>query len=231
MNTPEDPIFRITEQPPQPIQGVALDMDGLLFDTEPVYFEVLDQLLIRRGLRYTPDLQQKMMGQVGVAAARTLLDHHRLDEDPAELMAECARDYGLRIKMGVDDRPGLDSLLKRLRESELPFGVATSSYREFFDTLFAERDWSRELAFVITGDDVDRGKPDPQIYLKASEAMAIDSSSMLVLEDSQNGIRSAVAANAIAVAVPNEETLTHDFQGAAAVVKSLDTPWLLDWLR
>lgn len=230
MSLPEEPIYRISKQPPRPILGVALDMDGLLFDTEPVYFEVLDQLLVRRGLRYTVDLQQKMMGQVGVAAARTLLDHHGLDEDPAELMAECARDYGERIKQGVDDRPGLDGFLEALRRSQLSFGVATSSYRRFFDTLFSSRSWLDELAFVMTGDDVDRGKPDPQIYQLSAAAMGIEPTDMLVLEDSQNGVRAAAAAGAMAVAVPNDESRGHDFQLATAVVERLDDPTLLSWL-
>ena len=205
-------------------------MDGLLFDTEPVYFRVIDEMLRRRGLRYTHDLQRQLMGRVGVAAAQIIVEHHNFADAPEDVMDECGRDYAAAIDRGVDDRPGLKTLIDAMNRRGLPFGLATSSFRRFVDVLFKTRSWGDDLRFLITGDDVTRGKPDPQIYQMAAEAAGVACDRMMVLEDSENGIRAAAAAGCIAIAVPNDQTADHDFSAADAVVERLDDPQLLAWI-
>jgi beta-phosphoglucomutase-like phosphatase (HAD superfamily) len=86
--------------------------------------------------------------------------------------------------------------------------------------------WRDELAFRLTGDDVTRGKPDPQIYRMAAETLGIPVGQMLVLEDSGNGCAAAVAAGAVTVAVPSEHTRNQNFSGATLVAESLLDPRL-----
>ena len=97
---------------------------------------------------------------------------------------------------------------------KLPFGLATSSRRKFVDVILESVSWRRSLAFTLTGDDVTRGKPDPQMYLLSAQQLSIDPSRMLVLEDSANGCAAAVAAGAYTVAVPSPHTVDQSFDGA-----------------
>ena len=208
------------------IRGVALDMDGLLFDTESLYWECGDQLLKRRGQRYCKNLQQRMMGRVGVAAMKEMIDFHDLNVTPEDLLAESNIVFSGILERGAEEMPGLPEWIAFLKEKKVPFGLATSSQRKFVDILFQDRTWREDLAFILTGNDVTRGKPDPQMYQMAAEKLGIDPPEMLVLEDSGNGCAAGVAAGACTVAVPSEHTRDQDFSGVNLIADSLKDPRL-----
>lgn len=218
------------------IRGVALDMDGLLFDTEKLYWSVGDAVLGRRGLRYCDELQRRMMGRVGVAATTQMKQFHDLPDSAEQLLAESEQLYleqlsGKQADGGIDPMPGLPQWIDHLIESNLPFGLATSSRRKFVDVIFESISWKQSLAFVLTGDDVRQGKPHPEMYLKAAERLSIAPSEMLVLEDSENGCKAAVAAGAVTVAIPNAHTQGQDFSGVWLVATSLADPRLHALIR
>jgi HAD superfamily hydrolase (TIGR01509 family) len=206
---------------PNTVRGVALDMDGLLFDTEGLYWGVGDTVLQRRGYRFSKELQQRMMGRTGVAAMQQMVELHGLADSPEQLLAESSSLFAEIIAEGAPPMPGLDSWIGFLQQLGLPFGLATSSQRKFVDVIFESIPWRDSLTFILTGDDVTRGKPDPQMYLLAAEAMSIEPSQMLVLEDSGNGCAAAVAAGAVTVAVPSEHTQEQPFDGAVLIADSL----------
>lgn len=232
---PRNQMTSRSETPQQPvntvrIRGIALDMDGLLFDTERLYWQVGDTVLQRRGHRFSAELQQRMMGRVGTCAMQQMIDFHALDATPEELLAESEVLYGELLSGGLRPMPGLAEWIELLRHCDRPFGLATSSRRKFVDIIMDTVDWRDSLTFVLTGDDVTRGKPDPQMYQLAAEAMGIAASEMLVLEDSGNGCAAAVAAGAVTVAVPSEHTRGQDFSGASLIAESLTDPRLWAWL-
>lgn len=209
------------------IAGVALDMDGLLFDTESLYWQVGQTVLERRGHQFTRILQQRMMGRVGAAALQEMVDLHELNEPAETLLAESNLIYEQLIVDGVPPMPGLDRLMIELRKSGLPFGVATSSQRKFAEQILGPMAWYAELAFILTGDDVRHGKPHPEIYQRAAAAIDISPTNMLVLEDSGNGSAAGVAAGAVVVSVPNECTHDHLFPNVFGIASRLDDPLVL----
>lgn len=213
------------------IRGVALDMDGLLFDTERLYWEVGDQLLIRRGHRFCKGLQNRMMGRVGVAAMQQMVDYFDLSESAEQMLEESDVLFSQMIEQGVEGMPGLGHWIEFLSESDLPFGLATSSRRKFVDVIFQQIPWRENLAFTLTGDDVTRGKPDPQIYQMAAAQLGIPADQMLVLEDSGNGCAAAVASGACTVAVPSTHTKDQNFDGATLIAESLLDPRLWELIR
>lgn len=208
------------------LRGVALDMDGLLFDTERLYWQVGDTILQRRGHRFSTELQQRMMGRVGVSAMQQMIEFHALQADPQVLLEESEEIYGELLVRELQPMPGLGRWIELLADSGLPFGLATSSRRKFVDVILGTVTWADELNFILTGDDVTRGKPDPEMYQKAAGKLEIATGEMLVLEDSGNGCAAAVAAGAITVAVPSPHTKTQDFTGAILVADSLEDPRL-----
>ncbi|SMP62272.1 haloacid dehalogenase superfamily, subfamily IA, variant 3 with third motif having DD or ED [Neorhodopirellula lusitana] len=212
--------------PSQRIQGVALDMDGLLFDTERIYYQVGDVVLQRRGHRFSNELQTRMMGRVGVSAISEMIKFHDLTDEPLALLEESNDVYRELLLDLLRPMPALAEFINQLSQSGLPFGVATSSQRQFVDMILPTTDWHDKLAFILTGDDVTNGKPHPEMYLKAADALQIEPQRMLVLEDSGNGAAAAMAAGAITVAVPNEHTRDQAFSGAALIADSLADPRL-----
>ena len=196
-------------------------MDGLLFDTERLYWEVGDTLLQRRGLRFCDDLQQRMMGRIGVVCMQEMIDFHSLSDSAEQLLEESDQLYGQLLSDGLQPMPGLDQWISALIASGLPFGLATSSRKKFVDVILNQAAWSESLAFILTGDDVTRGKPDPEMYQLAAQRLQIASAEMLVLEDSGNGCAAAVAAGAYTVAIPSQHTAHHSFAGAKLIADSL----------
>jgi HAD superfamily hydrolase (TIGR01509 family) len=206
---------------PKSLRGVALDMDGLLFDTEKLYWQVGDRVLGRRGLRFCADLQQRMMGRIGVACLQEMVDFHSLGDSAEQLLEESDEIYGELLAADLEPMPGLAQWIDALVDSGLPFGLATSSRRKFVDVILATTAWKESLTFILTGDDVSNGKPHPEMYQLAAQRMDIDPAEMLVLEDSGNGCAAAVAAGAFAVAIPSEHTRDHSFDGAKLIADSL----------
>ena len=196
-------------------------MDGLLFDTERIYWQVGDTILGRRGHQYTAPLQARMMGRIGTAAMQEMIDFHSLDDSPEGLLAESDALYGDLLPHLLRPMPGLAQWIDHLQQCATPFALTTSSRRKWVDVIFDELHWRQSLAFVLTGDDVTNGKPHPEMYLTAAEQFAVQPETMLVLEDSGNGCAAGVAAGAKVVAIPNEHTRGQDFAGAMLVADSL----------
>lgn len=211
-------------------EAVALDMDGLLFDTERIYWEVSDTMLKRRGFRFSEALQQRMMGRVGSAALEQMNEFHCLNEDAEALLEESNELYGRLLPTLIRPMPGLEAFVDLLQKGSRPFALTTSSQRQWVDIIFADQPWRDSLAFILTGDDVTNGKPHPEMYLTAADRFGLSASRMLVLEDSGNGCAAAVAAGAMVVAIPNEHTRRQDFSGVALIAESLADPRLRDLL-
>ncbi len=201
-------------------------MDGLLFDTERLYWQVGDTILQRRGHRFSAELQQRMMGRVAIEAMGEMVDFHRLDDSPQQLLDESDELYQSLLLRNLRPMRGLRRWIEVLLQSGIPFGLATSSRRKFVDMIFSDIDWRDSLTFMLTGDDVRRGKPDPEMYLTAAARLSIPPQEMLVLEDSENGCVSATAAGAIVVAVPSEHTRNQNFDGVFLIAESLLDPRL-----
>ncbi len=218
-------------RPAETVLGVALDMDGLLFDTERLYWDVGDRLLTERGRRFCAELQQRMMGRIGVAAIQEMIDFHSLDDDPHELLAQSDAIYSELLGAGPQEMFGMPQLIETLRERSIPFGIATSSRAKFALRILKAQPWYDSLHFVLTGDDVRHGKPHPEMYHKAADRLGIAPSRMLVLEDSGNGSAAGVAAGAVVIAVPTPHTRHHAFANVHAIAESLADPVIYRLLR
>ncbi len=211
-------------------RAVVFDLDGLMFNTEQIYSHVLKELLRRREKEFTHDLVDQMMGRPAAAAFGVLSSYHNLDESLEELMAESDAIFLGLLDAQLAPMPGLVELLTALEQASIPKAIATSSRRSFTQRILGKFHFEPRFEFLLTGDDVTDGKPHPEIYLKAAERLAVPPAEMLVLEDSQNGCRAAIAAGAFAVAVPGEHSRSHDFTGAAFIAEGLADPRIFEAL-
>ena len=120
--------------------------------------------------------------------------------------------------------PGLLPLLGALEAAGLPKAIATSSRRPFTTTVLGHFGLEPRFRFLLTAEDVTRAKPHPEIYQTAATRLGLTPQQILVLEDSENGCRAAVAARAWTVAVPSQHTLDHEFLGVQLIADSLADP-------
>jgi HAD superfamily hydrolase (TIGR01509 family) len=126
--------------------------------------------------------------------------------------------------------PGVVELLDRLDAAKLPAAVATSALPEYAEFVLTRLDLKRRFQFVLTSADITNGKPDPEVYFLASRRLELPPPEMMVLEDSANGCRAAVAAEAFTVAVPNRHTAKHNFDGVRFIADTLCDPRIRDAL-
>ena len=215
---------------PRP-QAVVFDLDGLIFNTEDLYQEVGGELLKRRGKVFSGDLLDAMMGRPADVSLKILIDWHALDDTVELLSAETDEIFATLLDQRLDVMPGFWDLIGRLEAAGVPKAIATSSGSAFVSDVLGRFDLARRFDFVLTCEDVEQGKPHPEIYLLAAQRFGVPPGEMVVLEDSQNGCRAAVAAGALAVAVPAGHSRRHDFAGAALVAETLADPRLLALLQ
>ena len=201
--------------------AVVFDLDGLMFNTEELYQEVGAELLRRRGCDFTQDLLDQMMGRPSQVALQLMIDAHALAATVEELLAETDEIFPEILRERLAPMPGLIELLNFLERHAIPKAIATSSRRAFVERVLGRFAFEPRFAPILTSEDIVHGKPHPEIYLLAAQRLNIRPAEMLVLEDSQNGCRAAVAAGAITVAVPGAHSQRHDFTGAALVADSL----------
>lgn len=208
------------------IRAVTFDMDGLMFNTEDLYDVVGDQLLVRRGQRFTRELKLKMMGLPGDKAFAVMIRECGLDDSVAALQDESRRLFAELLPKEIRMMPGLEELLTRIEAAGLPKAVATSSHIAFAQVALSSFELMPRFSFVLTAESVQQGKPHPEVYQLAARRHGVAVDQMLVLEDSVIGSTAAAAAGAFVIAVPTEHSQGQDFSHVDRTVNSLTDPFI-----
>ena len=218
-----------TPVPPR-IRGVAFDLDGLLVNTEELYQHVGTELLARRGRLFEADLLDQMMGRPQQVSLQIMIDWHGLSDTIEALAKETHEIFAGLLDTRLEPMPGAVSLVDMLLARGIPRGVATSSGPDFAHDVLGRVGLRERFGFILTAADVTHGKPHPEIYESAARRLGVATGEMLVLEDSENGCRAAVAAGAVVIAVPGGHSRRHDFAGVRLIADSLADPRIHDVL-
>ena len=184
------------------LEAVLFDMDGLLVDTEPLWFETETEVMARLGAPWTKADQERLLGGSMEHTVGYLLAKATRPASPAEVARWMMDGMLRRAAAGrVVIRPGARDLLAEIAAAGIPHALVTGSQREFTDAVTA----STGLTFTVTvtGDDVTSPKPAPDPYLLAAKLLAAEPASCVALEDSPSGVTSATTAGCQVVAVPS----------------------------
>jgi HAD superfamily hydrolase (TIGR01509 family) len=203
------------------LSAVVFDLDGLMFNTETLYQHVGTELLTRRGKRFEAELLDRMMGRPNAVALQIMIDWHGLSDTVPLLAEESEQIFAGILDEQLECMPGLNELMDALEVACVPKAIATSSGRRFVQNVLSRFDFAPRFKFILTSEDVVEGKPGPEIYQTAAARFGLPPRQVMVLEDSENGCRAAVAAGAFTVAVPSGHSRRHDFTGAQFVADSL----------
>jgi HAD superfamily hydrolase (TIGR01509 family) len=186
------------------IEAVVFDLDGVLLDSERLWDEVREALALERGGRWSDRAQAEMMGMSSPEWSRYLHDVVGLREPPDEIIAEVVRRMEGRYRERLPLLPGAREAVERLA-ARWPLGLASSSNRPLIDLALELGDLGRFFRETVSSEEVDRGKPAPDVYLEACRRLGVDPAHAAAVEDSRNGIRSGHAAGLRVVAIPNAE--------------------------
>ncbi len=202
-----------------------------MFNTEDLYDQVGAILLKPRGHEYTHSLKLKMMGLPGAQAFEVMRQELGISDSNETLQGEAEAIFKDLLPAEIATMPGLELLLELLEQLNIPKGICTSSHRNFAQRALGCFDLEPRFEFILTADDVENGKPHPDVYLKAAKRFNIEPSSMLVLEDSLTGSRAGVASGAYTVAVPTSHSRGQDYGHVAYVADALNDSFVIDLFK
>ncbi|MFB2571484.1 HAD family hydrolase [Micrococcus sp. IITD107] len=202
-----------TQHRPSRLDAVFWDMDGTLVDTEPLWNASHRRMLEDQGGTWTEGLAQSLTGQSLDHGAR-LLQQAGLDLDVETIVDTALREVMAGVQENLPWRPGARELLAALHQAGVPCALVTMSHTPLAQVIL-DRAPDGSFEFMVTGDQVTRGKPHPEPYLTALSRMqdrhpGVDRSRCLVIEDSLPGVTSATAAGLPTVAVPLVTELPED---------------------
>jgi beta-phosphoglucomutase-like phosphatase (HAD superfamily) len=201
------------------VEGVIFDMDGLMFDTERLAVEGWQIAGAEFGIPIPDDLVIDTAGR-NAADTRAVLEEGLERKIPFAQMRERRLAYAWECmdRDGVPGKRGLLSLLDLLDNRRLPRAVATSTDRDRTERILEMSGLTNRFPVLVCGDEIARGKPEPDIFLAAARAMGVDPAHCVVLEDSESGIRAAHAAGMIPMLVPDLKALPAEVEALASGV-------------
>ena len=186
---------------PEPT-AVLFDMDGTLIDSEPVWFDTEVRLLAEFGFELGPEHWGHVLGQPNEVSCKYLvgvsgipLTWQQLNEKIEAAMVE-------QLSEGFELLPGAKELLVELQAAGVPTALVSASSRQIVDACIGAIG-AHFFRHTVSGDDVERSKPDPQPYLLAAELLGVDPADCVVIEDSRIGITAGSAAGCRVLAVPS----------------------------
>ncbi len=184
--------------------AVVFDMDGLMLDTERLALRCWAEAAARLGLEFDAALIPAMIGRNSRDSRVLVLERHGDDFPIDRLMQASQETYDAIVaREGVAVKPGLVALLDWLDAMRIPRIVATSTRRARAESKLAQADLLARFAALVGGDEVANGKPLPDIFLLAAARLGMAPADCIVLEDSEPGVRGALAAGMIPIMVPD----------------------------
>jgi HAD superfamily hydrolase (TIGR01509 family) len=182
--------------------AVLWDMDGTLVDTEPYWMQCEYDLAARYGGRWSDEDCMAVVGGDLLDSGEYMRVHMGIDRTPLQIVEELLDHVTVMLEREIPWRPGARELLAELRELDVPCALVTMSWRRFVDpVLRALPDDSFDA--IVCGDEVTRGKPHPEAYLKAAELLGLAAGDTVAIEDSPTGAASAAAAGCQVLVVPH----------------------------
>ena len=205
------------------IDAVVFDLDGVLIDSEPLWELVRREVVAEYGGHWRSEAEGRLMGMSTTEWARYLSEDLGVDRSPGQVadlvierMAHC---YARQVPL----LPGAVAAVRRLAE-RWPLGLASSSPRRLIDTVLDLLELRGLFSATVSTEEVARGKPAPDVYLAATDRLGVAPASAAAVEDSTNGVRSAVDAGCHVVALPRARYPVDAavLAQAAVVLTSLD---------
>ena len=187
-------------------RAVVFDLDGVLWDGEPLYHEAFNVVLEPYGYSVTSEDYVNIIGHSVEAAWGWVLNNFKIREDPEKFLRRYNEAALELLSQPVEPLPGVRELLAELRGRGLPIGLASASLRQWVNATIRGLHIENAFDATVSASEVERSKPAPDLYLAAAEKLGIPPADCLAVEDTGAGIASAKAAGMFAVQVRASST-------------------------
>ncbi len=209
--------------------AVIFDMDGVLTDSEPAFHAAVNDILARYGAHTPVEEYQQFIGMATPAMWTKMIALKQLPATLDEILEAYEAPLMARLREPRPPLPGARELIDELRARRVPIGLCTASYRRWVDAILPSAGLDGLFDALSTADIVDATKPDPAPYRLAAEQLGYSPERCIAIEDSGNGLTSALRAGCRVVQLRATSTAAPPMDGVALVIESLrDFP--LEWL-
>ncbi len=185
-------------------EAVLFDNDGLLLDTESVWTRAEQELFGRRGIEFTMEHKQRLVGSSQESAGRKLGIFLEEVGNEDRIMEELNVLVLAELERGVDEMPGASDLVRHLRQAAVPVGLVSNSPRRFIERSHEVAGSGLVFDATVSGHEVRQAKPAPDAYLEGCAQLGVEPGKRVIaLEDSPSGVTAACAAGLFVIGVPS----------------------------
>ena len=205
-------------------KGILFDMDGVLVDSEPLFHKAVNVMVERCGAAPITE-EENNRYLLGATVEETWIrvkDLRDIPQTPAQLLAgynEVVKDV---LRSDLTARPGVRALIAEAQRRGLPIAVASSSLREWVNLKLEVIGLTDAFPVALGGNDIEHGKPAPDIYIKAARLIGLEASQCVAIEDSPIGLAAAAASGAYTVCTLTDSTRRLDLSAADVIIESLE---------
>ena len=186
------------------IKAIIFDMDGLMIDSERVTFECYQEILKGMNLTMDEEFYKTLLGKPLKGIYQRFYDVYGNDFPIEDVIKDVHALMAKRFETeAVPIKTGLKSLLEYLKENNYKTIVATSSNRDRVDTILSQAQITDYFDDSICGDEVTKGKPNPEVFLKSCQKLGVNVDEAIVLEDSEAGIQASYDAGIKVICIPD----------------------------
>ena len=207
------------------VEAVIFDMDGVLADSEPIYYLSVSQVLSNHGYSLSEkannDIKEKTLGTTVEYTWNWLKDYFNLAGDLDQWIETYDKVVLKNLKENVVPSPGLYDLLDGLTARGLRIGLASSSQGNWVGAVLSKLGVEERFKVVVSGEMIKQSKPDPEIFLLAAQRLEVEPWRCLVIEDSPHGIQAGKSAGMMVIAILTPYTRDMDLSQADHTLSSL----------
>jgi HAD superfamily hydrolase (TIGR01509 family) len=185
------------------IEAVVFDLDGILVQSEELWDAARRELADEHGIEWPDGATEAMMGMSSKEWSKYVHDEVGVPDSPGEINRKVLAWVEKRYRDDLPWIPGAQEAVKRMAAA-FPLGLATSSNREIIDIVIEEGGFENLIKTTVSSEEVERGKPAPDVYLEATKRMGVDPRNTAAIEDSTNGLLAAHNAGMRVIAIPND---------------------------
>ena len=183
-------------------KAIIFDMDGTLFDTESIYHMGWERVALQYGQVFQPEFQIAACGTTGQKMLDTVHQYYP-EVDAPSFVRDCSKWFEEQVRKELPEKPGLPEILNYMKEQGFKMAIASGSRLEMIKHNLQKAGIENYFEVIASGHEVERGKPEPDVFLLAVERLGLNPKECYVIEDGVNGVKAGIAAGCDTIMVPD----------------------------